>query len=212
MTRQRDQRVLLVGAVCWILTVEYFIAQPVVAAAWPIPYSYLHNYISDLGNTGCGKHVCSPLHALMNAAFIAVGLLTAAGAALARRGLPRGWLATASMVLLGLSAIGVIVVGFAPDNVAPMPHLVAAIAQVPPKFMAMALLATGTWRSQRHIALFTSVCGVLAVVGSLLYLFRLDSGLGVGGVERLALDPFTIWTMGLGWMLLRGRDPDDGVA
>ncbi|MGI8607966.1 MAG: DUF998 domain-containing protein [Candidatus Dormibacteria bacterium] len=221
MTEQRDHRVVLAGALCWILTVQYFIVQPVVAAAWPTPYSYLNNYISDLGNTACGplahapimaRHVCSPLHGLMNASFVALGLLTAAGAGLARWGLPRGWLTTTSMVLLGLSGIGVIVVGFAPENVAPSLHLVAAIAQVPPKFIAMALLATATWRSQRRIALWTSGCGALALAGSALYLSRLDPGLGVGGVERLALDPFTIWTVGLGYALLRGKLHDRGVV
>src|ERR1700737_1918360 len=89
------------GAVCWLLTGEYFVARPIVAAAWPRPYSYLHNYISDLGNTACGPfaysqttsvYVCSPLHPLMNASFVVVGLLTVAGAVLTWRAWPRRWL------------------------------------------------------------------------------------------------------------------------
>ena len=47
---------IFAGGLAWIAgTVVYFVAQPVVASAWSPGYSWLHNYISDLGNTACGS-------------------------------------------------------------------------------------------------------------------------------------------------------------
>jgi hypothetical protein len=50
------------GGVIWILaTLQYGIVQVIVASAWHHPpYSWLNNYISDLGNTVCGKLETSP--------------------------------------------------------------------------------------------------------------------------------------------------------
>jgi hypothetical protein len=62
------------------------------------PYDLTTNSISDLGVTGCGDfqrpdgsvvYACSPRHALMNAVFVVVGVLTAAGALLTRGIWPR---------------------------------------------------------------------------------------------------------------------------
>src|SRR6266540_3927025 len=87
----RATTLVAVGAGCWLLTLVYFAAQPVVAAAWDPPYSVAANTISDLGNTSCGvfdrpdgtsAYVCSPRHTLMNATFVVTGLLTTAGAVL----------------------------------------------------------------------------------------------------------------------------------
>jgi hypothetical protein len=75
-----------VGPGIWILAVEYYIVQIVVAAAWPTTYSLGLNPISNLGNTRCGlydhRYVCSPRHTLMNAAFIVLGAVMVACAPL----------------------------------------------------------------------------------------------------------------------------------
>ena len=44
----------LLGPLVWVLSVQYFLVQLIVAAAWHPPYSWAHNLISDLGNTACG--------------------------------------------------------------------------------------------------------------------------------------------------------------
>jgi NAD(P)-dependent dehydrogenase (short-subunit alcohol dehydrogenase family) len=91
---------LVAGGLVWALgTLQYFVCQIVVAAAWPTPYSLHNNFISDLGNTMCGPfavshgvpiEVCSPEHAVMNASFVTAGILTMAGAVLLRRFWPSG--------------------------------------------------------------------------------------------------------------------------
>ena len=65
----------------------------VVAWVWHPPYSVIRNSISDLGNTSCGRYgaspVCSPRHALMNAAFIFLGLVLVAGSVRISQGVAR---------------------------------------------------------------------------------------------------------------------------
>src|SRR4051794_39648802 len=55
----------LTGPLVWVLSIQYFVVQIVVAFAWNPPYSWRLDAISDLGATTCGqfdgRHVCSPL-------------------------------------------------------------------------------------------------------------------------------------------------------
>jgi len=62
----------------------YLTAEAASAAAWTTPtYSYLQNWISDLGSstTGTfqGREIASPLYQVMNAGFLVQGLLFAVG-------------------------------------------------------------------------------------------------------------------------------------
>ncbi len=75
------------GPMVWILSIQYFLVQVIVASAWKNPpYSWRLNAISDLGATGCGqfddRSMCSPLHGLMNASLIVLGLTMAIGSLL----------------------------------------------------------------------------------------------------------------------------------
>ncbi len=47
--RDDHSRRLLIGALCWILCLEWFVSQAIAQAAWTTPYSLFKNYISDLG-------------------------------------------------------------------------------------------------------------------------------------------------------------------
>lgn len=74
------------GAWSAVSILQFFAAEAAAIAAWrgPAPYSRRLNFISDLGQVGCGLHgtreVCSPLHALMNVSFVlqGVGMVIAA--------------------------------------------------------------------------------------------------------------------------------------
>jgi hypothetical membrane protein len=69
-----------IGAWSAVSILQFFAAEAATIAAWrgPAPYSRRLNFISDLGQVGCGLHgtreVCSPLHALMNVSFVLQGL------------------------------------------------------------------------------------------------------------------------------------------
>jgi hypothetical membrane protein len=181
----------------------------VVAAAWPTPYDLATNSISDLGVTGCGDfrqfddrvvYACSPRHALMNAVFVVVGLLTSAGAVLTRATWPRRratWVGVAFIVLAG---VGGILVGLAPANVNLAVHGVGALLQVPGAVGPL-LLGLAAWRVQRPVAAFSLLCGIVGSAASLLYFSQVYLGLGPGGMEHLAFDPLTVWTTVLGTVL-----------
>jgi hypothetical membrane protein len=105
----------------------------IVQSAWPEPYSWADNNISDLGAVGCGqwdgdgRYVCSPLHAWMNASFVLQGALLAAGLVLARA--LRGRLLTKeSLAFVSLAALGFILAGFAPADANEGLHVLAAFA------------------------------------------------------------------------------------
>src|SRR5688572_24616391 len=66
----------------------YLTAEAVTARGWATPrYSYVDNYVSDLGAPICatwsGRPVCSPLHSVMNTGFVLDGVFFLLGAILA---------------------------------------------------------------------------------------------------------------------------------
>ena len=108
---------LPVAAVVLVLnTVQWLVAEAVTAAAWTDPpYSYAANYISDLGVPDCGtqfqgREICSPLHGLMNAAFIAEGLLFAIAVVLLSR-LVQGRVRRVVVALGVAHGVGMVLVG-----------------------------------------------------------------------------------------------------
>src|ERR1700749_356745 len=68
-------RVPWLGPFIWILSILYFVGQVWVAQVWEPSYSWLHNTISDLGNTQCGPKFCSPRHEWMNWELFLLGLV-----------------------------------------------------------------------------------------------------------------------------------------
>src|SRR5918998_939919 len=116
------QRLARLGAWALILgVVQFFAFHLIVQSAWPEPYSWVDNNISDLGAVGCGpwegdgRYVCSPLHAWMNASFVAQGVLLAAGLLLARP-LRDRLLTKASLAFVSPAALGFILAGLAPAD------------------------------------------------------------------------------------------------
>ena len=111
------------GAALWIFCLQYFAAEAIAIHAWPGGYSLSRNYISDLGALGCGIHaagiagatetLCSPMHAVMNGAFVLQGVLILAGAAMVSSGFSKGVMGVLALVLIGVSGLGVALVGLA---------------------------------------------------------------------------------------------------
>jgi hypothetical membrane protein len=101
-----------------------------VAARWAPPYSVSRNTISDLGNTACraygGRLVCSPLHGVMNASFITLGVTMMVGSVLILRQLGRSRGAAVGLAAMTISGLGVIMVGAFPENSVPAWHGIGA--------------------------------------------------------------------------------------
>jgi hypothetical protein len=73
------RRTILLAALAALGPIIFLVAEAVSAIAWTAgTYDYGHNFISDLGTTVCGstfggREMCSPLHAVMNVGFVAMG-------------------------------------------------------------------------------------------------------------------------------------------
>ena len=208
----RAEQAARFGAIAWIGSIQFFIAQGVVQTAWSTPFSLKRNFISDLGNTVCGNYpqgsgnwVCSPWHAWMNASFILVGLTTLAGAALTRESLGPGRLAHWGMGMIAVAGLGFILVGMFPENVSFPPHKLGAGLQFICGNFGQVLLGLAVLPSRRQhlMARFSVGSGAMGLLATALLVSGHDLGMGIGGMERLAAYPLPLWCimMGLGTVL-----------
>jgi hypothetical membrane protein len=176
--RPAPRLAVILGGAAWIVAaLQYAVVQVVVAAAWHHPpYSWLGNYISDLGNTACGPfkvphgtpaYVCSPMHSMMNEAFIIAGILTIAGALLLRHFWPRSRGTTVALVLLVVTGLGKIVVGLVPENTNIDLHLLAAF-NIPVGCVAILLLSLPSRQPNRAVSLTGIVLAVIGLVATVL--------------------------------------------
>ncbi|WNV87395.1 DUF998 domain-containing protein [Umezawaea sp. Da 62-37] len=158
------------GALLALGTVQFLVLHVIVQNAWTRPrYSWWTNYISDLGAVHCapvlGNDVCSPLHAGMNTAFIAQGVLLIAGVVLtadvwSAKGNRRVW-----QGMVGVAGASWIVVGLVPEDVDLTVHSIGAL----PIFLLgnAALVAAGASASTRNRPTARATALVLGVVGLL---------------------------------------------
>lgn len=183
-----------VGAICWVLCLQYFVAEALAAAGWGGSYSFSRNYISDLGAVTCdaAAGVCSPLHALMNASFVLQSALIVAGALLVRAAFPAARLSRTGLTLAGAAGLGVFVVGLAPEDFAPGPHYAGAVENFLFCNVGMILLGLALMRSRdaRTVGLVSLAAGAIGLVGLGCLAVKSYFGLGVGVIgarNRLSL-------------------------
>lgn len=203
-----------VGFVAWIVgAVQFFVVHCVVESAWRRPYSWAENNISDLGNLGCGpqaepelRYVCSPQHSLMNASFVATGVLLIAGVVWTygvwgRR--PGGLWARA---LLAGAGAGFVLVGLAPADAKENLHVLGALLIMGTGNLGLLLAGFGAAQQGvlHGLRWVTRLLGVLAIGAACLHLSHHYLGLGMGGMERIAAFPILLWTLTLGAVGLYG--------
>ena len=198
----------IAGSLCWIVGLQWFLAQAVAQAAWRTPYSLSHNFISDLGALHCGTetglgYVCSPLHLVMNASFIVLGLGTLGGVILLWDRWPRRGLVSVGLVLFALFGAGKIVVGLEPEDQRLTLHVLGSLGILLGDIGAV-LLAAGLWRAARWPAVVFLCIGVVGVVA---FFLQVVPPLEVvrGALERLADWPLPLWLAVLGCLWLSGR-------
>ncbi|WGW12082.1 DUF998 domain-containing protein [Saxibacter everestensis] len=205
--RLRDPSLRL-GALAWGLSVLYFAAQIIAALAWPRPYDVLHHTISALGYTSCASvtnagdvhYYCSPLHPVMNAGFIWLGVTTIAGAVWLRRlwSPPRSSaIDRCILALFIVCGISMIATGLAPGDVDIRLHLLAAGPSFICQHIALALVAIRVRRTHRTMALLTGLCALLGLVGTMLLYAPNEWGLPFGLMERIAIETMKVWMLGI---------------
>ena len=189
------------GAAFWILTLQFFVVQGVVQAAWTTPFSLAHNMISDLARVTCGPLyrapgidvACSPWHALMNASIILNGVLIPTGAYLTRSVWPAQRLMTIALLMIALTAPGHVAVGLFPSDTGPTMHLLGAGLILALGNPGIVVAGFALWRSHRVLALISLVLGLGGIAGTFLFLSEIGAGIGLGGMERVAFYPLPLW-------------------
>ncbi|MEV4694614.1 DUF998 domain-containing protein [Micromonospora echinospora] len=204
----------LAGA-CWLLaTASFLVANVIVGLAWEQPgFSWAEHNISDLGNVTCGvwdtsrpRPVCSPWHPAMNAVFVGAGLLLALGALLAHAALRPGRAAAVAVASTVTAGCGYVLAGVYPADVDENLHVLGALLVFALGNAAM-LAAAFARRSPllRELRAVSALLGLLGLAGTVLFLSRVDAGIGVGGMERVAVFPLFAWVTAAGLRLLGFR-------
>lgn len=178
-----------VAAIAWTLAFAYLVVEFVTAVAWRRDYSFRHDTISDLGITACTPNMCSPLHLLMNAAFVVLGLLTIVGAVGLRDYIPHGrrqWSIVALAVIIGASTAAT---GVFPSNDGIVIHGLAVLPALVSRHIVLILLAIWLWKQRRLAAIWSAVCASTGLAGTILFTI----GLQVGITERLVFYPLPAW-------------------
>ncbi|WP_406230440.1 DUF998 domain-containing protein [Nocardia sp. NBC_01009] len=179
----------IAAGVAWTLVFAYLLAELVTATAWKTAYSFRHDTISDLGITTCTPSACSPLHLVMNATFVALGLLTILGAIGFRDYIPHGprqWSIVALAVIIGLSTAAT---GVFPSNDGIVVHGLAVMPAFVSRHIVLILLAIWLWKQRRLVAIWSAFCASTGLTGTVL----LTIGLQVGITERLVFYPLPTW-------------------
>jgi hypothetical membrane protein len=202
------------GAICWILTLEFFVGQAIAQAAWKTPYSLLTNSLSDLGNTACGywpaglahqasglglsaSYVCSPLHSVMNISFIVTGVLILLGLYLTRSQWPRRRLTTWGMALLAAAGAGKIIVGLVPENTVILLHLLGALG-IPCAVIGILLLGLATRNTRPRVAVVSIALAAAALLGTVTAKIVTGGIHDLGLAERLMDYPTFVWIVMMG--------------
>lgn len=215
-------RRLKAGAALLILTVSYYIVQVVVAARWAAPgYGWAGNMISDLGVPEClgdmsryglvpSRYICSPWHAVMSTEFVLLGVLVLGAALCLTPLLPKTPLGRAVPLLALLNCVAIVLVGVFPGSADEVPggsrsrvvlHPTGAIAELVTGLAIMIIIAW-LYRRYRAFALTTVALIAVTLFGMVASLAGDHLGLGAGAAERLAIDPFVLWRVLTGILLL----------
>jgi hypothetical membrane protein len=214
-TMFRDTQVL-VGQIFLLLPLAYFAGQVVAQLASRAPYSAWEQSISELGVTTSGTftnpitkqsvYIDSPLHAVMNSAFVLYGVGVLVGVLCAIRPMwPGRHLRKFGLVLVGLCGPALILVGLSPGDVRPTLHYIAGGYQFPAQNTGLILLGFAAIRTRPGLGWFTLLCGIVGMTGLIFQGRPPHVGLGYGGWQRVAAYPSAIWAISIGVYSLARR-------
>lgn len=197
------------GPLVWILSLQYFVAQFITAAAWHPAYNWAKNFISDLGNTACGqygdKYVCSPHHALMNASFVLLGITMALGSLLIYTEFRESRASKVGFTMMGLAGVGTIFVGTFPENTIGQLHNGGAFLALGVGNLSLVVLALAIHQARRGFRIYTLLSGAISLVAFALFLLHINFGLGAGTMERIVSYPQTTWLILFGLYMTATR-------
>lgn len=206
---KREKRARMGGAMLAAGAVVFFAFEFISSLGWngAAPYSYLGNFISELGIPVVLEKIDSPLHALMNAGFVIYGIAVVFGCFFARRVLPKGKLAGIATGLIIASGIGVVFVGFFPghDWELNFVHTIGAMLVIYAGNFGDILLCVGMTKERRfRYAPFGIALGIAGIVFSIVMATHYTSDYA-GLYERIAIYPTIVFNFALGLFLLKSN-------
>lgn len=160
-----------------------FIVSMLVAERLYPGYSPLRNYISDLGA------LKAPTYLLFNMSVVLLGALGLIAAYLLRREI--GKIATVFLLIASIGAIGV---GIFPEDYG-TPHGISALLAF--LFGALAVASMGVRRGGLYKPFGLAIAAV-SLIALALFVPRVNTPLGVGGIERLVAYPVLIFFVAYG--------------
>jgi hypothetical membrane protein len=198
----------LIGPTFWIISIQYFVIQLIVALGWTVPYSFSNDTISDLGNTVCGiysgRYVCSPYFTWMNVSFVVLGATMIAGSTLIYQEFRKNTVNKIAFILMALAGLGTILVGIFPENTISFLHYAGAL--LPFLLGNVALVIFGfSLGFEGKFKIYTIASGVVALIALVLFSIHIYLGLGIGGIERLVAHPQTVWLIAFGIYMSKDR-------
>jgi hypothetical membrane protein len=166
------------GALGWVLTLQFFVVEAVVALQWR-SYSYAGDVISDLGSSH------SPAPRLMNASFVVQAALILLGVGLVLPAL-RGAAVRVAQVFLTVAAIGVALVAVFPEDGNGTLHDIGAIGYLGGGAIGLIALAYAVRPRSEPVATVLAVLGLAGAATTVFFLTDITQYLGRGGTERIA--------------------------
>lgn len=199
----------LLGPLLWVLSVHYFVVQLLVALAWSTPFSLRANTISDLGNTACGSYrnlaVCSPLHSVMNASFLLLGVIMMSGSLLIYQEFKESKGTLVGFSLMALAGFGTCLVGLFPENTVSALHILGASLPFLFGNLSLVILGWSLYAIPKGMRYYTLLSGIIPLIALCFYATDHYGPLEIGGLERLVAYPQTIWLFVFGLYMSHNR-------
>jgi hypothetical membrane protein len=196
------------GAIAWLLTLQFFVVEAIAQVRFEGAYSRADDVISALGASD------SAARQLMNASLVVQAALILGGALLLRPFLARG-AGQVARVLLGASALGVLLVGAFPADGDSMLHAVGAVFHLVGGGLGLIALAYAVRPRSEALGTTLALLGLIGTSATIFFLTGVTAYLGEGGTERAAAYPLPLGLALAGavlWRWGRGAGSTTGAA
>jgi hypothetical membrane protein len=191
------------GALAWLLTVQFFVVETVVQFRGE-GHSRVDDVISDLGATSW------PGHQAMNASFVVQAALILGGTVLLIPAL-RGAAGRAAAYLLGLAAIGTLLVGVFPSDRSDTWHGVGAVLYLVGSAIGLIALAYTLRPRSEVLGTVLVLLGLVGAAATTFFVTEVDV-LARGATERAAAYVLPIGLVLAGVALWRAGAADPVAA
>jgi hypothetical membrane protein len=186
------------GALTWLATLQFFVAETVAQLRYEGPYSRTDDVISALGAAD------SAARQLMNASFVVQAALILGGALLFRPAL-QGGAGRSVPVLLGAASAGVLLVGVFPTDGNAGLHATGAVLYLVGGGLGLIALAYAVRPRSELLGTVLALMGLVGTAATVFFIAGVTRLLGEGGTERvaayvlplgLALAGVALWRLG----------------